>query len=200
MTNCIDVAETLKPILGHPSPDPAVYRTLDDTSQRVLAIFCVVHSQINVPEVNSTLLGPDLDIRLYETVPSAVKIVVPTSPGKHYMVFNGMTPNDDAESEFNDWYTEEHIPMLSVAPGWRSSNRFRVISTAATSSDSSSAVASPPQYMALHEWSSLDVFESAEFKAATTTSWRTKVVMEQVNKKERYLLEYVGTIQDLART
>ncbi|KAJ6631404.1 hypothetical protein B0H10DRAFT_1978572 [Mycena sp. CBHHK59/15] len=104
------------------------------------------------------------------------------------MVFNGMTPNDSAEETFNAWYAEEHIPMLSAVPGWQSSTRFRLMSASLSSS----------RYLALHTWENLAAFESPEFKAATNTPWRTRVVVEQVNQKERYLLEYRGITGELA--
>lgn len=100
-----------------------------------------------------------------------------------------MTPNDAAEQTFNDWYAQEHFPMLSVVPGWRSSVRFRLLS----------ASTSPPRYLALYEWENRDAFDTAEFKAARNTPWRTRVV-EQVNKKERHLLEYEGTIEELKQS
>ncbi|KAJ6593235.1 hypothetical protein B0H19DRAFT_1280236, partial [Mycena capillaripes] len=128
-----------------------------------------------------------IDIRIYETLPFNVQISVPTLLQKHYMVLNGMTPNDVAEQTFNDWYAEEHVPMLSAVSGWRSSYRFRLLT----------ASENPPQYLALHEWESRDAFGTPELKAAINTLWRTRVVMEQVNKKERHLLEYLGTIEEL---
>ncbi|KAJ7350806.1 hypothetical protein DFH08DRAFT_958425 [Mycena albidolilacea] len=187
------VAETLRQLPG--SADPVVYRTAgDDTAgPRVLAIFCVVDSQHRPPEIELLLqpaLGQNLDIRIYEPLPASTQILVPTSRGKHYLVLNGMTPNDAAEQTFNDWYAQEHIPMLSVVPGWQSSVRFRLLS----------ASTSPPRYLALHEWENRDAFDTAEFKAATNTPWRISVVVEQVNKKERHLLEYKGTIEELKQS
>ncbi|KAJ7033388.1 hypothetical protein C8F04DRAFT_1184096 [Mycena alexandri] len=165
----------------------------DATESRVVGIFCSIHSQMTVPEypdiqlLMAPYLGRNLDIRTYETIPSGTQISIPTSQEKHFMVFNGMTPNERAEQTFNDWYTEEHIPMLSAVPGWRSSRRFQLIS----------ASTNPPRYLALHEWHNRDAFGTPEFKAATNTSWRTRVVVEQVNKKERHLLEYLGTVEEV---
>ncbi|KAJ7143510.1 hypothetical protein C8R43DRAFT_1014449 [Mycena crocata] len=175
---------------------PVAYRTArDDESQPyILGIFCAVRSDVTldghtqVAEVLGLSLGRNLDFRIYEPIPSEAQILVPTSPEKHYMVLNGMTPNENADETFNDWYAEEHIPMLSVVPGWRSSRRFRLV-TASTS---------PPHYLALHEWTSREAFSTPEFKAATNTPWRTRVVVEQVSKKERHLLEYLGSIEEMA--
>jgi hypothetical protein len=159
----------------------------------MLAMICAADANVALPEHSQVevLLGPllaeKLDIRIYQTLSPGTPIRVPSSPGKNYMVINGMTPNDSAEDAFNDWYVKEHIPMLSIVPGWRSSSRFRLLS----------ATTSPPRYLALHEWNSRDAFGTPEFKAATNTPWRTRVVVEQVNQKERHLLEYLGTVAEL---
>ncbi|KAJ7672060.1 hypothetical protein B0H17DRAFT_1084302 [Mycena rosella] len=188
------IADTLRS-LRCATFNPVAYRTAgeDTAGTHVWGIFCVVYSQKTLPEHSQleALLGPslgeNLDIRVYESLPPGDQIGVPTSFEKHYMVWNGMTPNDSAEETFNDWYKEEHIPMLSAVPGWRSSRRFRLLS----------ASTSPPRYLALHEWQTCDAFGTPEFKAATNTPWRTRVVVEQVNQKERHLLAYQGRVEDL---
>ncbi|KAJ7099350.1 hypothetical protein B0H15DRAFT_819946 [Mycena belliarum] len=176
--------------------NPVAYQTTGDyaAGDRVLGILCSVGSvALDHPQVKFLLKpafkGEKLDIRMYETIPAGAQILLPTFPGKHLLVLNGMTPNDSAEGTFNDWYAEEHIPMLSAVPGWRSSRRFRL----------RAASTSPPVYLALHEWDSYDAFGTPEFVAATNTPWRTRVVVEQVDKKERHLMEYLGVLEDLGR-
>ncbi|KAJ6593204.1 hypothetical protein B0H19DRAFT_1089394 [Mycena capillaripes] len=190
------IAETLSRV--GVSVGPAVYRTPggDISGSCVLGIICAIDSEITLPEcpeiklILGSSLGGNIDIRIYETLPSGAQISVPTSLGKHFVVLNGMTPNDIAEQTFNDWYAEEHVPMLRAVPGWRSSSRFRLLT----------ASEKPPRYLALHEWETCDAFGTPEFKAATNTPWRARVVVEQVNKKERYLLEYLGAVEELKRT
>ncbi|KAF7350906.1 hypothetical protein MSAN_01652700 [Mycena sanguinolenta] len=186
-------AESLGQFTG--SVNSIVYRTADNSEPCVHGVFCVFDSQTKPPECSEIerllrpSVGQQLDTRIYEAFPSGTPILVPNLPGKHYMVLNGMTPNDAAEQTFNAWYTEEHIPMLSVVPGWRSSVRFRLVT----------ASKNPPRYLALHEWASCDAFQTAQFKAATNTPWRTRVVVEQVIQRERHLLEYQGTVEELKR-
>ena len=36
----------------------------------------------------------------------------------------------------------------------------------------------PPKYLALHEWTSIDAFQSREYRHATTTPWRMQVLKE----------------------
>ncbi|KAJ7033418.1 hypothetical protein C8F04DRAFT_1002870, partial [Mycena alexandri] len=141
------------------------------TESRVVGIFCTIDSQIILPECSeirlllAPYLGEDVDIRTYETIPPGIQISIPTSPEKHFMVLNSMKPNESAEQTFNAWYTEQHIPMLTAVPGWRSSCRFRLLS----------ASMNPPRYLALHEWKNRNAFGTPEFKAATNTPWRTRV-------------------------
>ncbi|KAJ7503178.1 hypothetical protein B0H11DRAFT_620967 [Mycena galericulata] len=190
----LHIAETIRNLCG--PVNPAVYHTPSDdlSGPYVLGVFCVVESHTPLPEPSEVELhlvpffGGTVDIRIYETFPPAAKILIPASRGKHYLVFNGMTPNDTAEEAFNDWYMDEHIPMLRLVPGWRASCRFRILSSSSTS---------PPRYLALHEWENRDAFATPEFKAATNTPWRTRVVVEQVCKKERHLLEYHGSMGEL---
>ncbi|KAK8177771.1 Alpha/Beta hydrolase protein [Phyllosticta citrichinensis] len=83
-----------------------------------------------------------------------------------------LKPGADAE-EFNKWYNEEHIPLLSKVPGWRQTRRFK-----------SSTVVKPlgPQdeikeveYIALHEFDSQENVEGPELKACADTPWTHKM-------------------------
>ncbi|KAK7535088.1 Alpha/Beta hydrolase protein [Phyllosticta citribraziliensis] len=83
-----------------------------------------------------------------------------------------LKPGADAE-EFNKWYNEEHIPLLTKVPGWRQTRRFK-----------SSTVVKPlgPQdkikeveYIALHEFDSQENVEGPELKACADTPWTHKM-------------------------
>ncbi|RDB25096.1 hypothetical protein Hypma_007427 [Hypsizygus marmoreus] len=101
-----------------------------------------------------------------------------------------MTPSSSSEKSFNDWYEDEHIPLLSGVPGWLDSGRYRL--TISTTSHA-------PSYVALHRWTDLAAFDTAEYKTATNTAWRT-TVMEKVVKKERFLLQYKGELCNILDT
>jgi heme-degrading monooxygenase HmoA len=187
-----DIADSLRNLAG--SVESIVYRTVGDAgTPTIWGIFCAVDSQFTLPEPSqihhllAASLGEQLEVRVYETIPSGSHQILPTSRHEQYMVFNGMTPNDSAEETFNDWYSDEHIPMLSAVPGWHSSRRFRLLS----------ATSGPPRYLALHEWDDLAAFQTPEFRAATNTPWRTRVVVEQVSQKERFVFEYQGAVDEL---
>ncbi|KAF7297966.1 hypothetical protein HMN09_01017500 [Mycena chlorophos] len=155
-----------------------VYQT-----QGTTAIFAVLEAS-SLETLTKDLGMEGLDIRLYEPLDPDQKFAIPSSKGKHFLVFNGMTPDAGTEDEFNAWYAEEHIPMLRRVPGWRSSVRFKLV-------DASVGVESVTQYLALHEWERMDAFQTDGFKQATSTAWRRRVVEEGVHKKERLVLEFM---------
>ncbi|KAG6899457.1 hypothetical protein C0993_010136 [Termitomyces sp. T159_Od127] len=107
----------------------------------------------------------------------------------HILVSVAMTPQPYADEEFNNWYREEHIPLLMRVPTWVSSERFKL---------EFSADQKVPQYLALHRWGTVDAFGTEEYKAATSTPRRSAVMMEIV-KNERFLVSYEGKLGALAR-
>lgn len=90
----------------------------------------------------------------------------------------------EPEDDFNRWYTEEHIPMLSRVPGWRRSRRFvtSVIDPAA-----------PREYLALHEFAAVNGLGGAEHKACVDTPWRTKVMDTAVLERTRRIFQWAYT-------
>jgi pimeloyl-ACP methyl ester carboxylesterase len=77
----------------------------------------------------------------------------------------------EAGEELAKWYDEEHIPLLSKVPGWRRSRRF-VSSYVEPPADPTEV-----EYLALHDLAPENgLYHSAEYKAATNTPWRTKVL------------------------
>jgi hypothetical protein len=105
----------------------------------------------------------------------------------HFMVANAMTPSSDANAtrDFDSWYQEEHIPLLSRVPGWIASRRFEVVKA----TDESTC----PRFLAIHEWESLSAFDTEEFRQATSTPWRSRVI-DKVVKRERLVMRYEGVI------
>lgn len=161
-----------------------------------VAIFCFLGSSVipcPLPELatafKSALGTTDLDCRLYDALASvASRDVPPDLP--HVMVTVAMTPPPgDDEKEFNDWYTEEHIPLLSCVPHWMSSGRFLLLS----STDRT------PRYFALHTWSDIKAFNTPEYKVATSTPRREEVV-QKVVERERFAYSYTGDLEKLCAT
>lgn len=85
---------------------------------------------------------------------------------------------------FDKWYNEEHIPMLSVVPGWLRTRRY-VTSTVG------SEVGSETEYLALHEYTAVNGLDGPEFVAATTTPWNSVIKRDVVKEKRRRVYEHV---------
>ncbi len=65
---------------------------------------------------------------------------------------------EEYEAEFNQWYDQEHIPLLSAVPGVISARRFK-------DPDGN------PRYLALYELDEASVLEKDEWHAALQTPW-----------------------------
>ena len=98
-----------------------------------------------------------------------------TNPAS-YAVFVSLTVKPELEDDFNKWYDEEHIPMLVKAPGWVRSRRFVLKDAGQRGVEGQKEQKTPPKYLAVHEWASPAAFETAEFREATSTPWRARMV------------------------
>ncbi|KAJ3813367.1 hypothetical protein F5876DRAFT_73951 [Lentinula aff. lateritia] len=122
------------------------------------------------------------DIRLYKALAhSTFKGVGYLSTTPLFLVSVALSPTLEAERDFNAWYEEEHISLLSQVPGWQACRRFSLVDCESTVNS-----VSPPRYFALHAYKDLNGFTTPQFKAATNTPWRTKV-MEEIVASERHV-------------
>ncbi|KAK0486491.1 hypothetical protein IW261DRAFT_800086 [Armillaria novae-zelandiae] len=181
----VDYKQISAVILQPEVPEPFVYSGIDDGPISVLMIPHATLPYFRALSDNLSLfIGSSLvACRLYKPCIESIPIQ-PTFPyHNHYLVINAMTPSATSETQFNDWYTQEHIPLLSKVPSWLSSRRFVLVET--------TEELGAPRYLALHEWADLVAFESKEFLCATNTAWRTEV-LSQVVRKERWVMEFKG--------
>jgi hypothetical protein len=81
-----------------------------------------------------------------------------------------MNPQD--EVDFDKWYREEHLEMLSKIPGYRRSLRFEL--------GPKMELTEPEvgKYMGIHEMDNWDGMTSEAAVAANTTPWTTKHIQE----------------------
>ncbi|KAH9848163.1 hypothetical protein C2E23DRAFT_889400 [Lenzites betulinus] len=121
--------------------------------------------------------------------PAAGDAYDPRRPGPYASVVE-VDVKPEGEAEFNRWYEEEHIPLLAKVPGWVRSRRFELESAGATGSEAKPGDA-PPKYLAIHEWENPTAFETAEFKAAVSTEWMTKIRNESIVEMKRRVLKFV---------
>ena len=78
------------------------------------------------------------------------------------MVLVGMNVEADAETEYNRWYDEEHIPALFAIPGVLGARRYRVVTGA-------------QKYLALYHLRTPDVQASPAWAKAIDTPWAARV-------------------------
>lgn len=83
-----------------------------------------------------------------------------------YSVFFTVPP--DRQDDFNNWYTQDHVPKLLADPRWLGCRRYEIVD------------GSPHGYthMALHHLASLEVLDSPARAAARTTPWRDRLAAE----------------------
>ncbi|KAI0760918.1 hypothetical protein BD413DRAFT_486907 [Trametes elegans] len=91
----------------------------------------------------------------------------------------------ELEENLDRWYKEEHLALLAKVPGWVRSRRFLLREAGATGSEAQEG--KPPKHLAIHEWESTDVFDTAEFKEAVGTEWSKKTLGDTVDFRRRDL-------------
>jgi pimeloyl-ACP methyl ester carboxylesterase len=96
------------------------------------------------------------------------------------LIARAMTLNreiKDAEKDFNEWYEEEHTPLLSKVPGWRRTRRYKTCYLLDGKEET--------EFLALHEYEAQNGLGGPEFKAATSTQWREKVFSTLIKSQWR---------------
>jgi hypothetical protein len=98
--------------------------------------------------------APLKDWRLRQIVPGDRPS--PETAGGVVLVAMSVAPA--VEDEFNDWYTTEHIPLLSRVPGMISARRFK-------------SEAGPTGYLALYYVTDIAIYGLPEWTSANETPW-----------------------------
>ncbi|KAG6857058.1 hypothetical protein H0H87_010023 [Tephrocybe sp. NHM501043] len=108
-------------------------------------------------------------------LPAAVVLVV------------GMKPTSlEKEEDVNNWYSEEHLALMSKVPGFIRARRFKLVSSielAGKADPASPAVAFP--YVTLYDWESAAYVNEPAFKEAISTPWTVNVFSEVADSELR---------------
>ena len=78
------------------------------------------------------------------------------------LCISSMEVDPSIEDEFNEWYNEEHMPLLDPVPGVIAARRFRAISGL-------------PRYVALYHLESPDVYKQRRWAEANQTPWIRRI-------------------------
>lgn len=80
-------------------------------------------------------------------------------------------------------YNEEHMELLSKIPGWKRGRRYKLVEY----KQRGELVAHKPvsKYLAIHELDNNDFLTTPEFKHATSTEWRNRIMEIAVRREAR---------------
>jgi hypothetical protein len=82
------------------------------------------------------------------------------------LMMYAMNVAPEAETEFNAWYDEEHIPRLAAVPGCLSARRFRILKAESDGAQ---------RYLAMYHLERPEVCSSAAWREAAGTEWTARM-------------------------
>jgi hypothetical protein len=113
--------------------------------------------------------GGAVQHRLYQMINEKVSPQFDGTPGNILLLVSMQPGTELTEKEFHDWYEQEHTPLFSQIPGWRRTRRAELL-------DTEGGTGRISRFLALHEWESVDSFNTDQYRHATTTDWQRSVV------------------------
>ncbi|KAJ7252770.1 hypothetical protein B0H12DRAFT_1017950 [Mycena haematopus] len=102
-------------------------------------------------------------------------------PCKFVLVVALEMTTPEGEDDLNRWYDEEHMDLLSKIPGWKQGRRYKL-----KDFSQKGVMADEPvfKYLAIHEFTENNFMTSPEFKHASSTEWRARI-MQNAGRKAR---------------
>jgi hypothetical protein len=88
------------------------------------------------------------------------------------VVMTSLSVPADLEPELQNWYAQEHVPLLLGVPGWARVRRYRLLEGDA------------PRWLALHELTDTSAFDTDGYRQAVSTPRRAPL-MAAVTARER---------------
>lgn len=99
--------------------------------------------------------------------------------GAAALLLVAMNVESQAETEFAEWYDNEHLPRLAAVPGCLAARRFR-------------GHAGTHRYLALYHLGAPEVAASRAWKAAAATPWTEKLRPHTSDRLRLVLRPYAG--------
>ncbi len=87
---------------------------------------------------------------------------------EHFLLFVTTDPEPGWEDDFQAWYNTEHVPSLLGVPGFVSGRRYV-------------ALEGEPQYLALYEVESPEVFNGEVYRKARDTEWTLRSLQHRLS-------------------
>jgi hypothetical protein len=111
---------------------------------------------------------------------------------KHVLMVS-LETDKETEDEFNKWYEEEHMILVSKTPGWLRGRRY-VLDPAETTARGLATSQKVIKYLAIHEFENGDFESTAELKKAVSTEWRAEIMKHLAGREYRkFVLETAFT-------
>ncbi|KZV74892.1 hypothetical protein PENSPDRAFT_154043 [Peniophora sp. CONT] len=138
-----------------------------------------------------------VDLRVYDaysgpSVPAPSPRFDETKGAPSTVIIETVIPEGAAEDEYNKWFDEEHLPLVSRFPGWLRSRRFVLVNENSlvfgTDTGAHKRTSPPAKYLTIHEYDTPDASarkETQEYKYATSTEWMAKIEKTVISKSKR---------------
>ena len=168
LSDVIDTRRTAL-YLCHGAGAPETYVYLGASLQRAATDGAGTSSGAQEPALNGSLeslrqrlarLSTEATIAELEALQDLRGAAAGSEPAWHYVVETDVAP--EAEADFNNWYTQEHMPGLAAVPGTIRAMRLR-------------SLEGSPRYHALYQLQSRETFGSAPWLAVRATDWSSRV-------------------------
>ncbi|OCK95728.1 uncharacterized protein K441DRAFT_658432 [Cenococcum geophilum 1.58] len=114
------------------------------------------------------------DTRFYECIHVHEKEGGAAKDPGSLIISGALTPAEGTDADFDDWYREEHLPLIEKVPGYRRARRFKVVN--ATVLDEFKRLEPQiPTWLVLYEFDGKEL-PAADLKRANETEWSKKII------------------------
>ncbi|KAF8216478.1 hypothetical protein K438DRAFT_1558472 [Mycena galopus ATCC 62051] len=113
---------------------------------------------------------------------------VESLPCKFLLVVTLEMTTPEAEDDLNKWYDEEHMDLLSKVPGWKQGRRYKLRDFSQKGLMADDPVS---KYLAIHEITNNNFSSTPEFKHASSTEWRERIMKNACRKARVFELHKV---------
>ncbi|KAF2768919.1 alpha/beta-hydrolase [Teratosphaeria nubilosa] len=124
-----------------------------------------------------------LDRKIYKTISTRGDL---KRPGPIIVATTAVVKEENLD-EFNKWYEEEHVVMLSKTPGWLRTRRFQLVAPGLKGMPPAGQV----ECLAVHDYEEKNGLGGPEHTAAQKTPWRQKVAPLLLSMEMRQWKHYV---------
>lgn len=94
--------------------------------------------------------------------------------------------HESGVAEWDKWYEEEHIDMISKVPGWLRSRRFKLV----VGGLNGMPPAGQLEFLAVHDYTAQNGINGAELQNAQNTPWRESIRKHVVSRELRHWKHY----------